>query len=138
MSPAPLPADLIINCQLRISTFITRLPRQTQRILSQLRSGYSTKLATYYFRIGQETSDLCPNCMAALFCVPCKLHCRGAFRLMGESACVRYYTLLPMTSSSDLSLVRPALSSVSVPPPFFLLPPYPTSSPALVSQSHTK
>ena len=46
-----------------ISKSISRLPRQTQRVLSQLRSGFSTKLASYRHRVGQAASPLCPDCL---------------------------------------------------------------------------
>ena len=42
-----------------ISPSVNRLSRQTQRVLSQLRSGHSSKLASYRARIGQSPSPLC-------------------------------------------------------------------------------
>ena len=125
----------VINCQPpTVANSISRLPRQTQRILSQLRSGFSNKLASYRARVGQAMSDLCPDCLVAtqdtrhLFdCAanPTRLEPLDLWHNPVTSA-----NFLSTTSSfSDLALSLPSLlpSPVSPPPP--LLPPSPLPPP---------
>ena len=119
-----------------ISASNSRLPRQTQRILSQLRSGYSNKLASYRHRVGQAASDLCPDCLQApqdtahLFA--CSANPTALRPLDLWINPVTTATFLSSTSSfSDLGLVRPALlaSPPPLPPPPPLLPSSPPPPP---------
>ena len=109
-----------------VSHSISRLPRQTQRVLSQLRSGYSNKLATYRHRVGQAASDLCPDCLEVpqdtshLF--SCRVHPTPLTPLDLWINPILSATFLSSTPTfSDLELIRPSLLPSVAPSPLLLL-----------------
>ena len=53
------------------------LPRKTQVTLSQLRSGFCSRLQDYQFRIGAAPNDLCPDCNASSHTVQHLFECNA-------------------------------------------------------------
>ena len=128
------PINPVLNTQPPpVAPSISRLPRQTQRVLAQLRSGFSSKLASYQARIGISASSTCPDCgvspqtSAHLF--ECSAHPTqlGVIDLWNNP--IRAASFLSSTPSfSDLALPPPPPALFPTPPP----PPQPPPIPPLL------
>ena len=125
------PANPVINAQPpKISPSIQRLPRQTQRILSQLRSGHCSKLAAYRERVGMAASATCPDCQGAPQTPTHLFECPSFLTSLSPHNSwinpVATATFLASTPTfSDLSLAPPLSPAPPVSPPPPVLPPLP-------------
>ena len=133
------PINPVINAQPpKISPSILRLPRQTQRVLSQLRSGHCSKLAAYRERVGMAASAICPDCQGApqtpahLFECPSFPTTLTPLDLWTNP--IRAATFLSSTPSfSDLALAPPPPPPPLSPPPPVVPPLPPPFIPPLLS-----
>ena len=115
-----------------VSHSISRLPRQTQRSLSQLRSGHSTSLASYRHKLNNDVSNLCPDCLTTPQTTRHLFECTSN----PTSLSVEDLWINPIaastflsTTSSFSSLALPAPPSPPPPPPPPLLLPIPRPPP---------
>ena len=117
----PEPRRLPVGTQPpKISPSISFLLRQTQRVLSQLCSGFSSELASYKAMVGMSTPSICPDCSGAeqatalLFTYPS--HPAQLTFIDLRTNPIRAATSLSSTPFSDLSpysLLSSACSSSS-------------------------
>ena len=114
---------------------ISTLPRQTQRIFSQLRSGHSSSLKSYQHRVGRAASPSCPDCLTApqtsihLFECPSAPTALVPIDLWKRPRMAASF-LAGSTSFPDLALDRgPPPPPSPIPPPLPSPPPPPPPSP---------
>ena len=111
-----------------VSRSVSRLPRQTQRILSQLRSGFSTTLASYRHKLNSAISDLCPDCTSSPQTTRHLFECPANPTTLS----VEDLWINPVTASTFLSSTS-SFSSLALPAPPSPPPPPPPPPPLLLS-----